>query len=274
VDLNTIEAIIPVTDAAALRRVHDGRPTTSVLAGGTWMFSVPQPHLTTLVDLTTLGWEPFTISDAGLRLAATCPIGDLERITFPTDWLAKPLFRQCARSLLASFKIRSVATVGGNVCASLPAGAMTSLTAALDGVAELWAADGSVRYVPVAEFVTGNGTNVLAPGEVLRAVDLPAHALRSTTAYRRVSLARLGRSATLVIGRRELDGTFVLTVTASTPRPLQFRYTALPAPDEVVAQVLETVEAGPGWFDDVHGAPDWRRGTTLRFAAEIVEELA
>jgi CO/xanthine dehydrogenase FAD-binding subunit len=273
-DLNTIEAIIPVTDAAGLRRVHDGDPATAVLAGGTWMFSVPQPHLRTLVDLTTLGWEPFTASADGLRLSATCPIGDLEGIAFPADWAARPLFRQCARALLASFKVRSVATVGGNVCASLPAGAMTSLTSALDGVAELWAADGSVRRVPVARFVTGNGTNVLRPGEVLRAIDLPAHALTATTAFRRVSLARLGRSATLVVGRRELDGSFVLTVTASTPHPLVFRYPAPPDPDDAVAEVLAAVESGPGWWDDIHGAPDWRRGTTLRCVREIVEELA
>lgn len=276
-DLNTIEAIVPVTDADALRRAHDGDPSTSVLAGGTWLFSVPQPHLRTLVDLTTLGWEPFTVSAAGLRLAATCPIGALDQVPFPAEWTARPLFRQCARALLASFKVRAVATVGGNVCASLPAAAMTSLTAALDGVAELWAADGTVRSVPVAEFVTGDGSNVLAPGEVLRAIDLPDHALRATTVFRRVSLARLGRSATLVVGRRDPDGGLVLTVTASTSRPLVFRRPtasgALVAAD-VVAEVEQTVEDGVGWFDDVHGAPDWRRGTTLRFVREIVEELS
>lgn len=273
-DLNTIETIIPVRDRDALRRAHDGDPATSVLAGGTWMFSVPQPHLRTLVDLTTLDWEPSTVTDAGLRLAATCPIGTLESIPVPADWTARPLFRQCTRALLASFKVRSVATVGGNVCASLPAGAMTSLTSALGGVAELWAADGGVRRIPVAEFVTGNNRNVLEPGEVLRAIDLPAAALRATTAFRRVALARLGRSASLVVGRRGLDGSFVLTVTASTPHPLVFSHPAVPDAQSLVAEVEQRVEDGPGWFDDIHGAPDWRRATTLRFAAEIVEELS
>jgi CO/xanthine dehydrogenase FAD-binding subunit len=273
-DLNTIETIIAVRDRDALRRAHDGDPATSVLAGGTWVFSVPQPHLRTLVDLTTLDWEPFTVSEAGLRVAATCAIGALDTIPLPPDWTARPLFRQCARALLASFKVRSVATVGGNVCAALPAGAMTSLTAALGGTAELWAADGGVRRMPVAEFVTGNGTTALAPGEVLRAIDLPATALTATTAFRRVALARLGRSASLVIGRRERDGGFVLTVTASTAHPLVFTHPSVPDAATLVAEVEERVDAGPGWFDDVHGVPDWRRATTLRFAAEIVEELS
>ncbi|MEZ0491610.1 xanthine dehydrogenase family protein subunit M [Kineococcus sp. TBRC 1896] len=271
-DLNTVTEFLPVTDAAALRRAHDGNPATAVVAGGTWLFSVPQPHLRTLVDLTTLGWEPSTVSDAGIELAATCPVGELESVPWRPEWVAKPLVRQCVRALLASFKVRSVATVGGNVCAALPAGAVTSLAVALDGVAELWAADGGVRRLPVQEFVTGDRTTALAPGEVLRSLHLPAAALRGTTAFRRASLARLGRSATLVVGRRDPDGGLVLAVTASTPRPHVLRYREVPPPAQVAADVEEVV-AGR-WFDDVHGAPDWRRATTLRFAAEAVEELS
>ncbi len=107
---------------------------------------------------------------------------------------------------------------------------------------------------------------------MLRSIHLPATALRGTTAFRRASLARLGRSATLVVGRRDPDGGFVLAVTASTPRPHVLRYREVPAPGHLVADVEERV-AGR-WFDDVHGAPDWRRATTLRFAAEVVGELS
>ena len=55
---------------------------------------------------------------------------------------------------------------------------MTSLCAALDGVALIWTPDGGGRRVPVAEFVVGDRRTVLAPGEVLRTVHLPAAALR------------------------------------------------------------------------------------------------
>ncbi|WP_432519501.1 FAD binding domain-containing protein [Kineococcus sp. SYSU DK006] len=273
-DLTTVETILPVRDRAALAGAHRGAGDTALLAGGTWLFSVPQPHLRTLVDLTALGWEPFEVDEQGLRIAATCPIGALADVPFAADWAARPLFRQCTRALLASFKVRAVATVGGNVCTALPAGAMTSLTSALDGVAELWPQGGGVRRVPVAELVTGDGRTALAPGEVLRAVRLPVRALRATTAFRRLSRARLGRSAALVVGRRDEDGGFTLTVTASTPRPLVLRHAAVPAAAELVAQLEAAVEDGPGWFEDVHGDLDWRRAGTLRFAAEVVEELS
>lgn len=272
-DLPTIEAVVPARDVGTLRTAHTGDGTTALLAGGTWLFSVPQPHLRTLVDLTTMGWEPFTVTPQGLRISATCPVGALLDVPAQPGWAAHPLLKQCVRALLASFKVRSVATVGGNVCLALPAGAMTSLTSALDGVAELWAPDGSVRWLPVAEFVTGNTRNALAPGEVLRAVEVPEVALRSRTAFRRTSLSRLGRSASLVIGRVDPDGGFVLTVTAATSRPVVLRHPALPDVTALLADVEAAVDAGPGWFDDVHGAPDWRRATTLRSVREIVTEL-
>jgi hypothetical protein len=41
------------------------------LAGGTWLFSEPQPHLTRLIDLSDLKWPPITISGSGLSIAAT-----------------------------------------------------------------------------------------------------------------------------------------------------------------------------------------------------------
>ena len=111
-----------------------------------------------------------------------------------------------------SFKIWNAATVGGNVCMSLPAGAMISLTAALEGVCTLWPRDGEPREVPVVDFVTGNHQNVLQKGELLRSIHLPASALSKRYAMRQVSLTHLGRSAALIIATVGDDGAdFLLT---------------------------------------------------------------
>ena len=98
----------------------------------------------------------------------------LDAFACPPDWIAAPLIGQCCRAFLASFKIWNTATVGGNICMSLPAGPMISLTAALDGVCTIWQADGGERRVPVDDFVTGRQRNALAPGELLRQIDLAA----------------------------------------------------------------------------------------------------
>lgn len=246
------------------------RPGDRLLAGGSWLYSEPQPGVHGLVDLTGLGWEPLVVADDGLRVAATCTLAQLAALAPQDGWTAQHLFPTAVDALLGSWKIHRVATVGGNVCLALPAGPMISLTVALDGVAVVWTTDGGERRVPVADLVVGVRRTTLGPGEVLRALELPARALRSRAASRRASLADLGRSGAFVLARLDEDGTFVLTVTASTDRPRQLRYAGVPDADVL----LEAVDRLGPWYDDVHGAPDWRRAMTLRFAAELRDELA
>lgn len=245
----------------------------SWLAGGTWLYSEPQAHLRRLLDLRAMAWPALTVGDDGLRIAATCTIAELDAFVAPEDWLAAPLIDQCCRSLLASFKIWNAATVGGNICMSLPAGAMTSLTASLEGVCTLRGLDGAERQVPVVEFVTGNNQNVLDPGELLVAITLPAAGLRKQTAFRRMSLTHQGRSAVLLVGTRGADDRFILTITAATPRPVQLTFANLPDAAELRERILAAVPDGD-WFDDVHGSPAYRKHLSLHFGEEIRAELA
>src|SRR6516162_8395120 len=196
-DLNTIAEVARPQSRAELPVWTAG---DAFLAGGTWLFSEPQVHLKRLIDLTDLKWPALTIHERGLTIAATCTVAQLDALACPSDWLAAPLINQCCRSFLASFKIWKTATVGGNICMSLPAGPMISLASALDGVALVWARDGSERRLPVLDFVVGSRRNVLAPGDILRRIDIPAAALSRRAAFRQLSLAPLGRSAALLIG--------------------------------------------------------------------------
>ncbi|WP_329181599.1 FAD binding domain-containing protein [Streptomyces sp. NBC_01477] len=268
-DLNTVREI---RDA---RHPAPWRPGDAWLGGGTYLFSEPQPHLRRLVDLSTTGWTPVLEADDGaLEIAATCTIAQLSR--YGGQQLratAAPLFEQCCRAFLASFKIWNMATVGGNLCNALPAGPMISLTAALDGVCLLRALDGGLRRVPVADFVTGAGRKDLAEGELLRSVTLPARALGSRTAFRQASLYGLGRSGVLVIGTLDpQDGSVAVTLTASTVRPFRLRFAAPPTAAELSEAVAGAV-ADHEWFDDIHGLPQWRRHMTFRLAEEIRREL-
>ncbi len=247
------------------------QPGDAWLGGGTWLFSEPQPGLRRLLDLNAFGWPALTETAAGLEIAATCTISELAGWRPGRRWAATALPGQCCDALLASFKVQHVATVGGNICLALPAGAMTSLTAALDGVAVLWSPDGAVRHVPVGDLVTGPGTTALRPGELLRCVTLPAAALGARTAFRRASLAPLGRSAAVVIGRREAGGPVVITITAATPRPVQLRFPA-PPPAAAAATALDRLSLD--YHRDAHGATAWRAAMTRRYVAEVAAELA
>ncbi|MGW1249385.1 FAD binding domain-containing protein [Streptomyces sp. NPDC002535] len=268
-DLNTI------TDVRDARLREPWRPGDAWLGGGTYLFSEPQPHLRRLVDLSRMGWEPLTRHpDGSLEISATCTITQLSRFGRRSlDSPAAPLFEQCCRAFLASFKIWNMATVGGNLCNGLPAGPMISLTAALDGSCLLQAQDGSTREVKVADFIRGAGVKDLADGELLRSVTLPGRALECRTAFRQASLYGLGRSGALVIGALDpVDGSLAVTVTAATTRPFRFWF-PLPPTAEHLRTAIDGAVSGPEWFDDIHGLPEWRRHMGLRLAEEVRREL-
>jgi CO/xanthine dehydrogenase FAD-binding subunit len=242
------------------------------LAGGTWLFSEPQTHLTRLIDLSDFKWPALTASENGLTIAATCTVAQLDAFPCPPEWIAWPLINQCCRAFLASFKIWKTATVGGNLCMSLPAGPMIALTAALDGVCTIWKADGSEQRIGAADFVIGDQRNVLSPGDLLRQIDLPLAALMRRWAFRQISLTPVGRSAALLIGSVGNEGGFALTVTASTVRPIQLTFNAIPQTNELRDAILHHIPDAL-YHTDIHGKPAWRKHMTLRLAEEIRGEL-
>lgn len=269
---------VPTMDLTGIREVRVARtrsdlalaPGEAVLAGGTWLYSEQQPGLTGLVDLTGLGWTALEADAHGLTVAATCTLAELTAYEPPAGWRIQPLLAQCCQALLASFKVQSVATVGGNICTALPAGAMTSLFAALDADAIIWTPGGGERRMPVADFVTGVRTTALEAGEVLRALHVPAAALEARSAFRKIALSPLGRSGAVVLGRVDTSGAAVFTVTAATPRPYRLRFEALPSA-EALARGIRSIG---DWYDDPHGAPDWREAMSVLLAEEIRQELA
>ncbi|MDT7742444.1 MAG: hypothetical protein QOE59_1522 [Actinomycetota bacterium] len=247
----------------------------ALLGGGTWLFSVPQPHLRGLVDLTAAGWTPITADDDGLVIAATATLAelaDLDPAGHPA-WPALPLLAECCEALVGSRKVWHVATVGGNVCLALPAGPMITMAAALDGVAVIWDAAGRERREPVVDLVAGPQCTTLAAGELLRAVHLPDAALRGRAALRKASLSPLGRSAVLLAGRRDGNGAFTLAVTAALPRPAVLRYASVPEVARLAADVDALAGTHGGWYDDPHGSPAWRHAMTRHLAEEIRTEL-
>lgn len=271
-DLNTITEIARPASRAELPKWRAG---DAWLAGGTWLYSEPQPRLTRLIDLTQLNWPALRPTDEGLEIAATCSVAELHAAasTLAPQWRAAPLIEQCCHAFLASFKIWKTATVGGNLCLALPAGAMISLTAALDGVCTIWSPDGGERKVAVLDFIRGPQQPALAQGDLLRAITLPPAALAAGTAFRQISLTPVGRSAAVVIGKTAAGGGLDLTVTASTRRPLRLSFAAMPDAAGLRQQILSDI-ADALYHDDHHGAPAWRKAMTLRLAEEVRRELA
>jgi len=289
-DLNTVETVLPLAEAGPWQ------PGDAALGGGTWLFSEPQPGLRRLIDLAGLGWDRLEADASGLRIGAMCTLGALAGFRPPPAWRAGGLLAQCCDALVASFKVQNEATVGGNLCLALPAGSMAALAVALEGTCTLRGADGRERRVPAAEFVTGPSQTVLSPGELLREIRLPAEALTRRTAFRRIALSPLGRSAALLIGTvgrisaapsampartadsaarirpTDSDSAFSMTVTASVKRPVHLVFPSVPGADALQAALRRAIPDAV-LHDDVHGDPAWRRHMTELLAEEIRLEL-
>jgi CO/xanthine dehydrogenase FAD-binding subunit len=228
-----------------------------------------------LTEVSDVDWPPLVLTRDGIEISATCSITALATLTAPADWPAcAALFAPCAELAQLSSKSLTDYSVGGALREASPTAAMISLTAGLDGVCTILTPDGGGRRIAVSDFVTGVGTTVLAPGELLRSVFLPAAALRSRARMRRGSLPRSERSAALLIGRLDpSSGALTLAITASTPRPVVLAFPELPTEDAIRDAVADRLPLG-SYLDDRDGDGPWRETLTLTFAEQIRRELS
>ncbi len=250
------------------------QPGDAWLAGGTFLFSTPLPELRRLIDLTTLGWPSLEVTEQGLRIAATCRVVELYDFVPPADWAAGPFLREAVDSFLAGFKIWNSATVGGNICTSLPASPMTTMGAALDATLEIWGPGGARRTSSLPDFILSNHVNSLQPGELLRAIDIPIASLHRRYSYQRFTLTKHGRSSEFLVGTSDpAQGDLLLTITAATSKPFVIRFAAMPSATELRDAITASV-SDPDYFDDPNGSPAHRKHMTYYLAELIRADLA
>lgn len=138
-----------------------------------------------LVDLKRVAaLRGVTRSGTSLRIGASTTHYELESSPEVRAWC--PAFAAMA-SEVANIRVRSVGTLGGNLCFADPhSDPATFLIAA--GASMLCQKAADTRRVPAAEFVTGPYQTVLEPGELLVAVELPALAGQAGIGHVRMKL--------------------------------------------------------------------------------------
>jgi carbon-monoxide dehydrogenase medium subunit len=181
-----VEYFVPGSIGEALRRVGEeaarGR-RARFLAGGTDLavqLADGAPAADTLVDLSGLpelaGIRP---QGQGLRIGSAVTIEELAlRADLPSCLV------QGARAI-GSPQIRSLGTIGGNLCNASPCGDTLTPVIALDGRLVLLSAEGR-REVPAEDFFTGPKATVLREGELLSEVLFGAQALEGGSAFRMI----------------------------------------------------------------------------------------
>jgi carbon-monoxide dehydrogenase medium subunit len=163
-------------------------PGAKVLAGGTDLLLAVKrnrAHPTHLVDLAKIpGLDKIFEENHRVRIGSMVKISHLVhhstiRRNFPSLALA-------AKSL-GSWQIRNTATIGGNLCNAAPSAELAPALLTLQATAIITSSTGS-RELKIDSFFQGPGQCDLAPGEILREIQIPFPPANCRTAYIKHSL--------------------------------------------------------------------------------------
>jgi aerobic carbon-monoxide dehydrogenase medium subunit len=170
---------------------------------------------------------------------------------------------------VANPRVRNTASVGGNIAHGDYRLDPPTALLVLDARVELTSVRGT-RSLPIREFFVDFQVTAVEPGELITAIEIPAAAAGSTSAY--VKLSSLGANdwpaasvAALLDPERR---TLRLGLGALAPMP---RYVEVPLDgggvDEAVKSALAAVEPELDPIPDIRGSADYKRGLG-RVAAE------
>jgi xanthine dehydrogenase FAD-binding subunit len=173
-----------VDEAIAL--LQKGGPAARVLAGGTDIIVQARERkreVNLFVDIKPISetqelrYDP----DAGLTVGAATPCYVIYK-----DDTVKRLYPALAEAacVIGGIAIQGRASFGGNLCNSGPAADSVPAMIVAHGSANI-AGPAGRRSVPIEDFNTGPGQNVLEPGEFVVSLHFPSPAPNSGTAWER-----------------------------------------------------------------------------------------
>lgn len=164
---------VPSDLESAFQLLSDLGPRAAILAGGTDLLlnlreGTLQPDA--VVSLRQVAELRGIHKDKhGVRIGATTTLREIVR---------SPILRgqyPClvhAASLIGSVQVRSLATIGGNLCNAAPSADLAPPLLALDAEVILMSSKGK-RRIPLHEFFLGPGEQVIQTGEMMTEIVLP-----------------------------------------------------------------------------------------------------
>jgi CO/xanthine dehydrogenase FAD-binding subunit len=186
--------LLPRSRPEALGLLGAHGPELLVMAGGT----VAMPLINEGISLPEAVMGLRLAGLGGLERAGdTLRIGATATLTQLLDQDTVPMLREAARNT-ASWSIRNMGTVGGNLFTPPPGGDVAVALLALDASVTLASARGE-RVLPLADFMTGFMSTELAADELLVEISVPIRG--EPTAY-------------LKLGRKHASTPAVVTVAA------------------------------------------------------------
>ncbi len=274
----------PTTVAEAVQLLQSHNGSARPMAGGTDLIDqVRVGRLTPdlVVDIKKIPeLSKIDFSPSGLRIGAAVPC---YRLYHDAQVTAAYTALTDSASIIGGIQIQSRASLGGNLCNSGPAADSTPSLIALGAVVVIAGPQGT-REVPVDTFCTGPGKNILAPGEIVVELKLPARAPHSGSAYQRfiprnemdIAVVGVGVSVTLdAAGQNFVAAKIALGAVAATPLVATDAAQALigqPVSDATIQKAAEAARAIARPIDDMRGTIEFRKHVTGVLTARVIQQ--
>lgn len=254
-------------DAIAFMREHAGAALP--VAGGTDVLidtrigrAAPEwlVDLSPLGDLTEIELDGDEVAIGALtKIRAIELHGELARRTAALVEAAR---------VLGSVQIRTMATIGGNLCHATPSAEMPPALLVHDAAAEIAGPDGT-RSIPLAELFAGPGRTTLAAGELLTGLRLRGPSAAAGSCYLRqtvrwsMDLAGVGVAASMEVdGEKVTQARIALGAVAPVPLLVPDAAEAVvgaPLADEAAEEAGARAAAACSPITDARGTERYRR---------------
>lgn len=267
--MKEIDYLAPSSLNEAYAALQNGK-TSAFLAGGTDIIvqlREGRKQVDQLIDvkhipeLTSCSWT----DDGGLTIGASVPFAEI----YEDDEIVRrlPCLIDCA-TLVGGIQIQSRACFGGNIGNSGPAADTVPALIALGATLTLGSAEGT-RDLPLEDFFTGPGQNVLGPGELIITVNVPAQPANSGAFFHRfIPRNEMDIAVVNVASSLRFDGAEVaeasVVVGAAAPTALVVGEAAeslvgRPLSEESIAAAAAAARAAVRPIDDMRGSIRQRR---------------
>jgi len=271
-------------DASAFLAEHAGE--SRPLLGGTDIFVRMRDGFWKekyLVDLKRLDGINQVTFDPGKGLTIGAAVNMNRVIIHPAVVEHYPLLAEAARSV-ASYQLRSRATIVGNICNASPAGDTIGACLLLDAELNVFNQKGT-NIIPLGQFFTGPGKSVLKPGDIVASITLPVSQKGARGLYLKLGrnkLSDLSIVGLTALGYKDIlkpsGFTFRLALASVTPTPFEAKAAAAYLDkniisDEVLTAAAEIAMDEVNPIDDVRGSARYRKLMVRNLAYKALTQL-
>ncbi len=284
--LPELDYVVPASLDEACKLLADHAGQAKPFMGGTDCFVRLRDgawKLQYLVDVKGLpGMNKITFdANKGLTIGAAVPMNQVAASAEVNKHY--PLLAEAARTV-ASYQLRTRATIVGNICNASPAGDTTGACIVYQGVLNIHGVKGE-RTEPLSSFFKGPGQTTLQPGEIVTSISFPVPPKGHSGRY--IKLGRNKLSDLSIVGVTAMcypDNSaksgkrFRLALASVAPVPL------VPVKAEAIlaekpageATILEAAEAAMDActpIDDVRGSARYRKYMVRNLTRRALQEI-